>query len=72
MSWREELKKKCRARLSAVFLVLALIVLLDEIVKEGYTIDLYDFVSPELSHEKVFLALIVLAILVGVRLRRGG
>lgn len=70
MSWVESIKKNWRQRLSAILLILALIVLLDEIIKEGYTVDFYDFVSPGITHEKVFLALLLLAILVGVRWRR--
>jgi hypothetical protein len=72
MSWKEELLKNWRNRLSALSLIIALIVLVDEIVKEGYTIDLYDFVSPSLTHEKIFIVLVLLAILLGVRWRRGG
>lgn len=71
MSWREELRKNWRQRLSAFFIILALIVLVDEIVKEGYTIDLYDFVSSSITHEKIFLALVLLALILGVRWRRG-
>jgi hypothetical protein len=72
MSWREELRKNWRARLSALSLILALIVLVDEIVKEGYTIDLYDFVSPSVTHEKLFILFLALGILLGLRWRRGG
>jgi succinate dehydrogenase hydrophobic anchor subunit len=72
MSWRAELSKNWRARASAVALVLAIIVLIDEVVKEGYTLDPYDFVSPGITHEKIFLALVLLAIILGVRWRRGG
>ena len=72
MSWRAELLKNWRARASAATLILALIVLIDEIVKEGYAIDLYDFISPGITHEKIFLALVLLAILLGLRWRRGG
>jgi hypothetical protein len=67
VGWRAELLKNWRQRLSALSLILALIVLIDEIVKEGYTIDLYDFVSPGLTHEKIFIALLLLAILPGWR-----
>jgi succinate dehydrogenase hydrophobic anchor subunit len=70
MDWRG-LTKRWRQRLSAILLILALIVLMDELVKEGYTIDFYDFISPELTHEKIFLALVLLALLLGVRWRRG-
>jgi hypothetical protein len=70
--WMEELKKNWRARASAFFIILALLVLVDEIVKEGYTIDPYDFVSPGITHEKIFLALVLIAIVLGLRVRRGG
>jgi hypothetical protein len=71
MSWREELRKRWRARLSAFFIILSLIVLMDEIVKEGYTIDLHDlFAWPPPSHEQIFLLLLFLGLLLGWR--RGG
>jgi hypothetical protein len=63
--------KKWRQRLSALCLILALIILIDELVKQGYTIDLYDFVSPGITHEKIFLLLVAIGILLGVRWRRG-
>ena len=62
--------KNWRARASATTLILAMIVLIDEIVKEGYAIDLYDFISPGITHEKIFLALVLLAVILGWR-RRG-
>jgi hypothetical protein len=67
MGWREELKKNWRQRLAVLCLILALIVLVDEVVKEGYTIDLYDFISPGVTHEKIFLALVLLALVLGLR-----
>jgi hypothetical protein len=67
MSWKTELTKNWRQRLSALSLILALIVLVDEIVKEGYTIDLYDFISPGVTHEKIFIILLLLAIVLGWR-----
>jgi hypothetical protein len=72
MGWKTELLKNWRARASAFFIILALLVLVDEIVKEGYTIDLYDFVSPGITHEKIFLLLVTIGILLGLRWRRGG
>jgi hypothetical protein len=42
MGWKAELLKNWRARASAACLVLTIIVLIDELVKEGYTIDLHD------------------------------
>ena len=71
MGWREGLKKNWRQRLSAVTLILALIVLIDEIVKEGYSFDPTDLLAwPPLSHEQLFLLLLFLGLLLGWR--RGG
>jgi uncharacterized membrane protein (DUF106 family) len=72
MSWVESLKKNWRQRLSAVFIIAALIVLIDEIVKEGYTLDLGDFLAWPPTHEQIFLVLLVIGILLGMRLRRDG
>jgi hypothetical protein len=72
MTWVKELKKSWRARLSAVFLISAIIVLVDEIVKEGYSIDLDDFVAWPPSHEQIFLLLLALGILLGLRVRKNG
>ena len=71
MGWREELKKNWRARLSALSLIIALIVLVDEIVKEGYSFDPWDLIAwPPPSHEQLFLLLLFLGLLLGWR--RGG
>ena len=68
MGWRAELLKNWRARLSALSLILALIVLVDELVKEGYTVDLHDFTAwPPFTHEQLFLLLLVLGLLLGLR-----
>jgi hypothetical protein len=64
----EELGKRWRARLSAFFTILALIVLLDELVKEGYAIDPHDFLAwPPFAHEQLFLLFLALALLFGLR-----
>jgi hypothetical protein len=71
MSWREELRKRWRARLSAFFIISALIVLIDEIVKEGYTLDPSDlFAWPPPSHEQLFVVLLLIGLLLGLRIRR--
>ena len=68
MGWRAELTKKWRARLSAVTLILALIVLIDELVKEGYSVDPHDILAwPPPSHEQLFLLLLILGLLLGLR-----
>jgi succinate dehydrogenase hydrophobic anchor subunit len=66
--WRAELSKRWRQRLSALCLVLAIIVLIDEIVKEGYTVDLHDLTAwPPFTHEQLFLLLLALGLLFGLR-----
>lgn len=40
---------------------------MDELVKEGYMIDLYDFVSSSMTHEKIFILLLLLALVLGWR-----
>ena len=70
MGWKAELKKNWRQRLSAISLILALIVLIDEIVKEGYTLDPYDLLAwPPPSHEQLFLLLLLIGILLGLRVK---
>jgi hypothetical protein len=68
MGWKEELKKNWRARASAFFIILALIVLIDEVVKEGYTFDPSDlFVWPPFTHEQLFLLFLFLGLVLGLR-----
>jgi MYXO-CTERM domain-containing protein len=71
VSWMEELRKNWRARASAFFIILSLIVLIDEVVKEGYSFDPSDlFAWPPPSHEQLFLLFLALGILFGLRVRR--
>jgi len=71
VNWVESLKKNWRARASAFLLILALIVLVDEVVKEGYSFDPTDLLAwPPPSHEQLFLLLLFLGLLLGWR--RGG
>jgi len=73
MGWRAELKKNWRQRLSVVTLILALIVLVDEVVKEGYSFDPTDLLAwPPLSHEQLFLLFLLVGLLLGVRWRGRG
>jgi succinate dehydrogenase hydrophobic anchor subunit len=66
--WRAELTKNWRQRLSALCLVLAIIVLIDEVVKEGYSFDVGDLLAwPPFTHEQLFLLLLVLGLLLGLR-----
>jgi MYXO-CTERM domain-containing protein len=68
VGWKEELKKRWRLRLSAVSLILALVILIDEIVKEDYSFDPRDILAwPPPSHEQLFLLLLVLGLLLGIR-----
>jgi succinate dehydrogenase hydrophobic anchor subunit len=67
MEWRG-LAKRWRQRLSALCLVLAIIVLIDEVVKEGYSFDVGDLLAwPPLTHEQLFLLFLALGLLFGLR-----
>jgi hypothetical protein len=61
--------RSLRLRLSAGLAFLALFVLVDEIVKEGYAFDPVDLINPQITHEKLFVVFLFLAILLGWRRR---
>ena len=65
------MEPRLRLRLSAGLALLAFLVIVDEIIKEGYTFDPHDIVNPQLTHEKLFLILLALSLYFGWR-RRGG
>jgi len=56
-----------RLRLSAVFIMLAAITLIDEVIKEGYAFDLGDLLNPALTHEKLFIVFLLLSLILGLR-----
>jgi len=59
--------RKQRLRLSILFLLLSFFVLVDEAIKEGYVFDPRDVVSPSITHEKIFLLLFVIGMILGLR-----
>ena len=59
--------RSLRLRLSAGLALLALFVLVDEIIKEGYAFDPADLINPQLTHEKLFAILLALAVALGWR-----
>ena len=63
------LPEKLRLRLSTVTAVLAVLVLIDEVVKEGYTFNPYDVINPSITHEKLFILLILLSLTLGWKRR---
>lgn len=62
-----ELLKNWKRRLSLGSVIAALIVLADEIAKEGYTFSINDIINTNITHEKLFIIFVVLAILLGLR-----
>jgi len=64
-----ELKKRWRQRLSVALLVSAIMVLIDEAVKEGYVFDPADLLTPAITHEKIFVVLLGVGVILGLRLR---
>jgi hypothetical protein len=65
------LETRLRPRLSAVLALLAALVLVDEVIKEGYAFDPVDLVNPAVTHEKLFVLLLLASLLLGLRKRRG-
>jgi hypothetical protein len=63
------LEPRLRLRLSAALALLAALVLVDEVIKEGYTFDPADLINPQLTHEKLFVILLALALALGWRRR---
>ena len=53
------MRKKWRLRLSLALLLSSFLVLADEAVKEGYILDPADLINPTITHEKIFVVLLV-------------
>jgi hypothetical protein len=64
------MKNKLRARLNSVFIILAALVFIDELIKEGYGFDLQDLLSPSLTHEKIFIVFLALGLFFGWRKKK--
>jgi hypothetical protein len=62
--------RSLRLRLSAGLAFLALFVLVDEIIKEGYAFDPVDLINPQITHEKLFVILLALALALGWRRKK--
>ena len=58
---------KLRLRLAAGLAFLALFLLVDEIIKEGYAFSVEDLLSPQITHEKLFVFFLALALFFGLR-----
>jgi succinate dehydrogenase hydrophobic anchor subunit len=56
-----------RERLTAIFIMLAALTLIDEVIKEGYAFDPADLLSPQITHEKLFTLFLLLALILGLR-----
>ena len=69
MGWKRELLKKWRLRLSVILILLAGLVFSDEAIKEGYGFDPSDLFNPAITHEKIFIILLILGIILGLRVR---
>jgi len=61
-----------RLRLSAFFALLSAFVLVDEIIKEGYGFDPHDLINPQITHEKLFVVFLALALMFGWRTKKRG
>ena len=63
-------KGKLRNRIGVVFALLSALTFIDEVVKEGYGFDYRDLFNPALTHEKIFVVFISLAIYFGWRRKK--
>ena len=61
------MRKSWRLRLSLIFLFLAFFILVDEAIKEGYVFDPMDLVNLSITHEKLFILFLILALVLGLR-----
>lgn len=53
--------------ISLLLIFVAFIVLVHELIAEGYVFDPIDIVLPKVTHEKIFLILLIIGILLGLR-----
>ncbi len=65
-----KLKPSLRLRIASVALIGAVAVLVDEAVKEGYILDPTDLFNPAITHEKIFLSLLIVGLVAGWRRAR--
>jgi len=61
-----------RIRIAFLLYSISLWILVDEYIKEGYVLDPHDFITPAITHEKIWLALLIASVILGLgkRLRR--
>ena len=59
-----------RLRIASAALLCAVAVLVDEAVKEHYVFDPTDLFNPTITHEKLFLVLLLVGLLMGWRIAR--
>ena len=67
MKWLEELRKNWRLRLSLGMLFMAFLVLVDEVLKEGYVMKLSDLWAAPFTHEQLFLIFLIAGLMLGAR-----
>ncbi len=61
------LKKRWRIRLSVALITAAYFVLIDEVIKEGYVFDPTDLLNARITHEKIFVVLMIIGLLLGLK-----
>jgi len=59
-----ELTKRWRQRLTVWLIFLSIMVLIDEYIKEGYFFNWLDLFTYAVTHEKIFIALLIALIIV--------
>jgi len=59
--------RKHRLRLAVFFATVSFFIFIDEILREGYGFDIVDLVNLQVTHEKLFVVFLMLALVFGVR-----
>lgn len=56
--------------LSLVLVFISFLVLLHEFIVEGYVFDPVDIIVPRITHEKIYITLLIIGILLGLRKKK--
>jgi len=59
--------KAVKTRLSIFLILSSTMVLVDEVIKEGYVFNPSDLINPCITHEKIFVILFALGLYLGIK-----
>jgi len=62
--------KKLRKRLTVFLFFITIWLLVDEYIKEGYMFNIDDLFNPHITHEKIFITLLIVIVLLLVKQKK--